>query len=71
MTLQTTWFFLWGLLWAIFFMTEGFDFGVGTLLPFIGKTDDEKRTMINAIGPTWNGNEAWLITAGGVTRGVY
>jgi cytochrome bd ubiquinol oxidase subunit II len=71
MTLQTTWFFLWGLLWAIFFMTEGFDFGVGTLLPFIGKTDDEKRIMINSIGPTWNGNEVWLITAGGVTFAAF
>ncbi len=71
MTLQTTWFFLWGLLWAIFFMTEGFDFGVGTLLPFLGKTDDEKRIMINAIGPTWNGNEVWLITAGGVTFAAF
>ena len=71
MTLQTTWFFLWGLLWAIFFMMEGFDFGVGTLLPFIGKTDDEKRIMINAIGPTWNGNEVWLITAGGVTFAAF
>ncbi|MBI5589277.1 MAG: cytochrome d ubiquinol oxidase subunit II [Deltaproteobacteria bacterium] len=71
MTLQTTWFFLWGLLWAIFFMMDGFDFGVGTLLPFIGKTDDEKRIMINAIGPTWNGNEVWLLTAGGVTFAAF
>jgi cytochrome bd ubiquinol oxidase subunit II len=71
MTLQTTWFFLWGLLWAIFFMMDGFDFGVGTLLPFIGKTDDEKRIMINTIGPTWNGNEVWLITAGGVTFAAF
>ncbi len=71
MTLQTTWFFLWGLLWAIFFMTDGFDFGVGTLLPFLGKTDAEKRIMINAIGPVWDGNEVWLITAGGVTFAAF
>lgn len=71
MTLQTTWFLLWGLLWAIFFMTDGFDFGVGSLLPFLGKTDDEKRLMINAIGPTWNGNEVWLLTAGGVTFAAF
>jgi cytochrome d ubiquinol oxidase subunit II len=71
MTLQTTWFLLWGLLWAIFFMTSGFDFGVGTLLPCLGKTDDEKRIMINAIGPTWNGNEVWLLTAGGVTFAAF
>lgn len=71
MTLQTTWFFLWGLLWAIFFMMDGFDFGVGTLLPFVGKTDQEKRIMINSIGPTWNGNEVWLLTAGGVTFAAF
>ena len=71
MTLQTTWFFLWGLLWAIFFMTEGFDFGVGTLLPFLGKTDEEKRMMIHSIGPIWDGNEVWLITAGGVTFAAF
>ena len=71
MTLQTTWFFLWGLLWAIFFMTDGFDFGVGTLLPFLGKSDDDKRIMINAIGPVWDGNEVWLITAGGVTFAAF
>ena len=39
MTLQTIWFFLWGFLWAVFFMTDGFDFGVGTLYPFLGKSD--------------------------------
>jgi len=44
MILQTIWFFLWGLLWAVFFMTDGFDFGVGTLYPFIGKNDEDKRT---------------------------
>ena len=71
MILQSIWFFLWGLLWAVFFMTDGFDFGVGTLLPFIGKTDDDKRIMINTMGPIWNGNEVWLITAGGVTFAAF
>ncbi len=65
--LQSIWFFLWGLLWAMFFMTDGFDLGVGTLLPFLGKSDTDKRMMINSIGPLWDGNEVWLITAGGVT----
>ena len=69
--LQSIWFFLWGLLWAVFFMTDGFDFGVGTLLPFLGKNDTEKRMMINAIGPLWDGNEVWLITAGGVTFAAF
>ncbi len=71
MTLQSTWFFLWGLLWAIFFMTDGFDFGVGTLYPFLGKTDRDKRIMINSLGPLWDGNETWLITAGGVTFAAF
>ena len=71
MILQSIWFFLWGLLWAVFFITDGFDFGIGTLYPFIGKTDDEKRTMINAMGPLWDGNEVWLITAGGVTFAAF
>jgi cytochrome d ubiquinol oxidase subunit II len=67
MVLQTIWFFLWGLLWAVFFMTDGFDLGIGTLYPFLGKTDQDKRIMINSLGPLWDGNEVWLITAGGVT----
>lgn len=71
MILQSIWFFLWGLLWAIFFMTDGFDFGIGTLLPFIGKTEQDKRLMVNAVGPLWDGNEVWLITAGGVTFAAF
>jgi len=71
MELQALWFFLWGLLWAVFFMTDGFDFGVGTLLPFLGRTNDEKRIMINTLGPLWDGNEVWLITAGGVTFAAF
>lgn len=71
MDLQTFWFFLWGFLWAVFFMTGGFDFGIGILYPFVGKTELEKRLMINAIGPLWDGNEVWLITAGGVTFAAF
>ena len=71
MVLQTIWFFLWGLLWAVFFMTDGFDFGIGTLYPFLGKTDQDKRIMINSLGPLWDGNEVWLITAGGVTFAAF
>jgi cytochrome d ubiquinol oxidase subunit II len=71
MVLQTIWFFLWGLLWALFFMTDGFDFGVGTLYPFLGKSDADKRKMINSLGPLWDGNEVWLITAGGVTFAAF
>lgn len=71
MLLQSIWFFLWGLLWAIFFMTDGFDFGIGTLLPVLGKSEADKRIMINSMGPLWDGNEVWLITAGGVTFAAF
>ena len=71
MILETVWFLLWGLLWAVFFMTDGFDFGVGTLLPFLGKSEDDKRIIVNSVGPLWDGNEVWLITAGGVTFAAF
>ena len=71
MIIETIWFFLWGLLWAVFFMTDGFDFGVGTLHPFLGKNEADKRVMIHSLGPLWDGNEVWLITAGGVTFAAF
>ena len=71
MFLQSIWFFLWGLLWAIFFITDGFDFGAGSLYPFLAKNEKEKRTILNALGPLWDGNEVWLITAGGVTFAAF
>ncbi|RJQ73001.1 MAG: cytochrome d ubiquinol oxidase subunit II [Desulfobacteraceae bacterium] len=71
MLLQSTWFFLWGLLWAVFFITDGFDFGIGTLYPFMGKSEQDKRMMINAMGPLWDGNQVWLLTAGGVTFAAF
>jgi len=71
MELQTIWFFLWGLLWAMYFMTDGFDLGIGTLYPFLGKSNEDKQTMINAMGPLWDGNEVWLLTAGGVTFAAF
>ncbi len=71
MTLATLWFFIWGLLWAIYFMTDGFDLGVGTLLPFLARDENERRIMYNATGPLWDGNEVWLITAGGVTFAAF
>ena len=71
MTLQSTWFFVWGLLWAVFFITDGFDLGIGTLYPFLGKSENDKRVMINAMGPLWDGNQVWLLTAGGVTFAAF
>jgi len=63
--LETVWFSLIAVLFVGFFFLEGFDFGVGMLTPFLGKNDLERRAIINAIGPVWDGNEVWLITAGG------
>jgi cytochrome d ubiquinol oxidase subunit II len=71
MILESIWFFLWGLLWAIYFMTDGFDLGLGTLLPFLAKSEEDKRIIVNAMGPLWDGNEVWLITAGGVTFAAF
>ena len=65
MDLNSLWFGIIAFLFVGYFILEGFDFGVGILLPFIGKNDTERRMMINAIGPHWDGNEVWLITAGG------
>lgn len=64
-TLQVIWFILVTVLFIGFFFLEGFDYGVGILLPIIGKTDRERRVVINSIGPHWDGNEVWLLTAGG------
>jgi cytochrome d ubiquinol oxidase subunit II len=69
--LQVIWFLLWGLLWGIYFVLDGFDLGMGTLLPFIATDDDERRVIFNAAGPYWDGNEVWLITAGGVTFAAF
>ena len=71
MDLQSVWFFLWGLLWALFFITDGFDLGIGTLYPLLGKSEEDKRAMINSLGPLWDGNEVWLISAGGVTFAAF
>jgi len=71
MVLESVWFFLWGLLWAVYFMTDGFDLGVGSLLPFLGKSEEDKKIMINSLGPLWDGNEVWLLTAGGVTFAAF
>src|ERR1700677_3728730 len=71
MNLATFWFILIAILWSGYFMLEGFDFGVGILLPVLGRDDTERRLMINAIGPVWDGNEVWLLTAGGATFAAF
>lgn len=65
MDLNTLWFVLIGVLFVGFFILEGFDYGVGMLLPFLGQNDVERRRIVNTIGPVWDGNEVWIITAGG------
>lgn len=65
MTLKFIWWILVGALLIGFAITDGMDMGVGALLPFLGKTDDERRVIINTVGPHWDGNQVWLITAGG------
>jgi cytochrome bd ubiquinol oxidase subunit II len=71
MSLTTIWFILIAVLWTGYFVLEGFDFGVGILLPFLGRDDTGRRLMINAIGPVWDGNEVWLLTAGGATFAAF
>ena len=70
-SLQTLWFILIAVLWIGFFFLEGFDFGVGMLMPFLGRKDEERRALINTIGPVWDGNEVWLLTAGGATFAAF
>lgn len=71
MELTTLWFILIAVLYIGYFVLEGFDLGVGILLPFLGKDDTRRRMMINTIGPHWDGNEVWLITAGGATFAAF
>ncbi|ASU77083.1 cytochrome d ubiquinol oxidase subunit II [Actinopolyspora erythraea] len=65
MDLPTVWFCVIALLWLGYLFLEGFDFGVGMLLPVLGRRETERRVLINTIGPVWDGNEVWLIVAGG------
>jgi cytochrome d ubiquinol oxidase subunit II len=64
-TLKIIWWLFVGALLIGFAITDGFDLGVGALLPFLGKNDTERRVIINSVGPTWDGNQVWFITAGG------
>ncbi|MBI2242514.1 MAG: cytochrome d ubiquinol oxidase subunit II [Nocardioides sp.] len=71
MELTTVWFILIAVLWIGYFTLEGFDFGVGMLLPVLARNDRERRLMINTIGPHWDGNEVWVLTAGGATFAAF
>lgn len=69
--LQVIWFILIAVLWTGYFFLEGFDFGVGIIYRFIAKDDVDRRLAINTIGPVWDGNEVWLLTAGGATFAAF
>src|SRR6202522_1664891 len=71
MNLATFWFILIAILWSGYFVLEGCDSGVGILLAVLGRDDTERRLMLNAIGPVWDGNEVWLLTAGGATFAAF
>jgi len=71
MELTTVWFALIAVLWIGYFCLEGFDFGVGMLLPVLARNDTERRVMINTVGPVWDGNEVWVLVAGGATFAAF
>ena len=65
MNLQILWFVLIAVVWSGYFLLEGFDFGVGMLLPFLPRDESQRQAMFQSIGPVWDGNEVWLVVAGG------
>src|SRR3954462_11675966 len=71
MSLAIFWFCLIGVLWGGYFLLEGFDFGVGILLPFLPRDEGERSTMLETIGPVWDGNEVWLVVAAGATFAAF
>ena len=71
MELTTVWFILIAVLWIGYFCLEGFDFGVGMLLPVLSRSETERRVVINTIGPVWDGNEVWVLVAGGATFAAF
>ncbi len=71
MDLETFWFCVVAVVWAMYFLLEGFDFGVGMLLPFVPRSDEERSTALRTIGPVWDGNEVWLVVAGGATFAAF
>ena len=70
-TLQVVWFVLISVLWIGYFILEGFDFGVGMLMKLLGRNNEEKRAILHSIGPVWDGNEVWLLVAGGATFAAF
>ncbi len=71
MEFQITWFILWAVLWAVYFMLDGFVLGTGMLHHYLGRNDRERKILIRTVGPVWDGNEVWLMTAGGATFAAF
>jgi len=71
MSLTTLWFVIIAFLWTGYFVLEGFDFGVGILAPLVGRDEVGRRVALNTIGPVWDGNEVWVIVAGGATFAAF
>ena len=71
MTLEIIWFCAIAVLWGGYFVLEGFDFGVGQLLPFLARDEDERSALLGTIGPHWDGNEVWLVIAAGATFAAF
>jgi cytochrome d ubiquinol oxidase subunit II len=68
---QVTWFVLWALLWAVYFMLDGFVLGTGMLYLCLGRSESDRRVLLRCVGPVWDGNEVWLLTAGGATFAAF
>ncbi|HEX7405081.1 MAG TPA: cytochrome d ubiquinol oxidase subunit II, partial [Candidatus Nanopelagicaceae bacterium] len=71
MSFQSVWFLLIAVLWVGYFILEGFDFGVGILLPFVSRNEADRRAVLTTLGPVWDGNEVWLLVAGGATFAAF
>jgi len=71
MSFQTLWIVLIAVLWIGYFVLEGFDFGVGVLLPFVSRNEADRRAVLTTLGPVWDGNEVWLLVAGGATFAAF
>src|SRR2546423_9430653 len=71
MNLEILWFCLIAVFWSGYLVLEGFDFGVGTLLPFLPRDEEERSEMFQSIGPIWDGNEVWLVVAGAATFAAF
>lgn len=69
--LETIWFILWVLLWAIYLALDGFDLGIGALAPFVCRNESERNSAYHSVGPFWDGNEVWLVAAAGITFAAF